>query len=210
MRRFDQRSLYIALAILSVFVSACATTTGTVSTSGAARDDIAPFNNILVIGVANDYESRTRFERSLASELRASGTSATALFVAANGNKPIERAAIDELVKSNGYDAVLISKPLSRDTTTEMKAGSAGAEATRRDGGVLDLFRYDYEELNEPATWSVGLNVTISTELFAADNSRKIWAAETQVSSSESLEALINEASEKIVHGLRKDKLISK
>jgi hypothetical protein len=89
-----------------------------------------------------------------------------------------------------------------------MKTGSAAAKATRRDDGALHLFRYDYEELNEPMTWSVDFSVTLSTELFAAKDSQKVWAFEIDVSKKESLEDLINEASEKIVRRLKRDRLI--
>ena len=208
MRRIRQRSLLFTLAIMSVAIGACTAATQTVSTEQASSAAVSRFSNILVIGVADDYERRTRFERRLASELKASGTAATALYVAAGGNKPIEREAILDLVNSNGYDAVLISKPLNRNTNAEMKTGSAATKTTRRDDGALHLFRYDYEELNEPTTWKLDLSVTLSTELFAAKGSQKVWAVETDVSKKESIEDLINEASEKIVARLKRDRLI--
>ncbi len=208
MPRIRQRPLFLALAALSVGISGCSASTGSVTSERASSHEGTRFNNILVIGVAADYEGRSRFERKLASKLRASGTAATAMYVAAGGNKPIEREAIEDLVKNNGYDAVLISRPLSRDADASMKTGSVATKAVRRDGRPIDLFRYDYEELNEPVTWNVDLSITISTELFAASDSQKVWAVETDVSKKESLEDLINEASEKIVRRLKRDKLI--
>lgn len=88
---------------------------------------------------------------------------ATALYLAAGGNKPIVREAIEELAKAGSYDAVLISRPLSCNDDASMKTGSAAAKAVRKDGGGIDLFRYDYEELNEPVTWSVDFSITISS-----------------------------------------------
>jgi hypothetical protein len=148
------------------------------------------------------------FERKLASGLRAAGADATALYIAAGGNKPIERKAIEDLVKANGYDAVLISKPVSRSADPSMKTGSAATKASRKGGGI-DLFRYDYEELNEPATWNVNLSITISTELFAASDSQKVWSTETKISKKDSLEELVNEVSAKIVRQLKRNRLIS-
>lgn len=189
-------------------ISACSTTTGAVSAEGTSSSGHTRFGNILVIGVANDYEGRSMFERKLASGLRAAGADATALYIAAGGNKPIERKAIEDLVKANGYDAVLISKPVSRSADPSMKTGSAATKASRKGGGI-DLFRYDYEELNEPATWNVNLSITISTELFAASDSQKVWSTETKISKKDSLEELINEVSAKIVRQLKRNRLIS-
>lgn len=207
MRRIRQRSFFPAFAAFSIIITGCAASTQTVSTSQASSHEGTRFNNFLVIGVGNNYEARSRFERKLASELKATGVSATALYVAAGGNKPIVREAIEELVSANGFDAVLISKPVSRSTESSMKTGSAATKAVRKGGGI-DLFRYDYEELNDPVTWNVDLSVTLSTELFAAHHSQKVWTHDTKVSKKESLEDLINEASERIVRRLKKDQLI--
>ena len=189
-------------------ISACSTTTGAVSAEGTSSSGHTRFGNILVIGVANDYEGRSMFERKVASEIRAAGADATALYIAAGGNKPIERKALEDLVKANGYDAVLISKPVSRSADPSMKTGSAATKASRKGGGI-DLFRYDYEELNEPTTWNVNLSITISTELFAASDSQKVWSTETKISKKDSLEELVNEVSAKIVRQLKRNRLIS-
>lgn len=207
MHRVRQQSFFLALVAVSFGINGCSASMGNVSAEGAPRHESTRFSNILVIGVANDYEGRSRFERQLASELKAAGADAMPLYITAGGNKPIERKAIEDLVKTNGYDAVLISRPLSRGADPSMKSGSVATKASRKGGGI-DLFRYDYEELNEPATWNVNLSVTISTELFAASDSQKVWDAETKVSKKETLDELINEASEAIVRHLKRDRLI--
>lgn len=191
-----------------LLISACAapppkTIDQQMSASGNKR-----FNNILVVGVAVDYEGRTQFERRLAKDLSKAGTPATAMYVAGGRNKPISRDAIQELVKANGYDSVLISRVIDRNAGSSMKSGSSSTKAVRRDGRPLDLFRYDYEELNEPATVNFSLGVTIYSELFEAEGNAQVWVLETAISEKEHLEQLVNEASEKIVRRLKKDKLI--
>ena len=83
----------VRLSLLSaaLLLSACGSTTHTVATSEAPAYDGSPLNKILVIGRADSYENRTRYERTLATALRQAGTDATPYFVAADGNKPIER-----------------------------------------------------------------------------------------------------------------------
>lgn len=206
MRRIRQQILSSAVAVLCVILSACSTTTGT--TQGATNKGGATFNNILVIGVANDYEGRTRFERKLASKLKEEGAAATPLYVAAGGNKPFEREAIEELVKANGYDAVLISRVLNRNSDATVNAGTTATKAVRKDGGPVNLFRYDYEELNEPVTFSIDLSVTLSTELFETTNSERMWAMESTISRKENLDDLVNEAAETIARRLKKERLV--
>ena len=208
MRQICQRLLYLALASAPLVLTACSSSSQAVKTESSPGTATAGFSNILVIGLANDYEYRTRFERKLVSELKKSGGSATALYVAAGGNEPIEREAIEQLVRKNGYDAVLISRPLNRDTAAQMKTSSPGAKAVRKNDGALKLFRYDYEELNEPVTWGVDLSITVLSELLTTKDKQIAWAVETKISTKDSIDDLIEEAARKIVSRLQRDRMV--
>lgn len=201
------RLFVLAATILTL--SACVSTTKTVATSDTPDYEGPGFNNILVIGVADNYESRTQYERRLALQLRQAGTAATAFFVTAGGNTPIVREAIEELATNEGFDAVLISRVTNTSSDASMKSGPAGAKATRRTADdPLDLFRYDYEELNEPAMLDVNLNMKILTEVYSLPTGDKVWSAETSVSEVETIMEVINETSEAVVERLQTDGII--
>lgn len=206
----SRRLQSFGLVAVTLLLAACATSTPTVGNSGAAPSAQPDLNSILVIGVANDYEGRTRFERKLARDLTAAGTPATAMYVAAGGNKPIVRAAIEELVNAKGFDGVLISRVVDRDADASMRSGSAATKAVRKGDRPADLFRYDYEELNEPVNIDIKLSVTISTELFAGSSRDRVWALESSISNKEMLDQVINEASEKIVRRLQRDGFVGR
>lgn len=199
----------ISLLLAATLLCACGSTTHTVPTTEAPAYEGAPVRNILVIGRADSYENRTRYERRLAASLRQAGTQATAYFVATGGNTPIEREAVEQLAREQGFDGVLISRATNRDADATLKTGSASAKATRRDAGKpLDLFRYDYEELNEPEMLDVRYNMTILSELFVVPEGDKVWSVETTVSDVETLVAVINETSDAVVARLQKDGVI--
>jgi len=191
-----------------VLISACATPASSTSTGDSVAVDSGPFKNVLVIGVGEDYEGRTRFERKLSADLRETGIQATAYYSAIGGNKPIDRESILQLVESEGFDAVLISRAVNPDRGATVKQGSVATKVVRKDGRPLDLFRYDYEELNEPLIMKVDLSVIITTELYAAESRQKVWMIESTLSNKESLGDLIHDATDEIVRGLKKDKLI--
>lgn len=198
-----------ALAASALALSACATTTKTVATSDAPDYDGPRLNKILVIGVADSYENRTQYERRLASELRQAGTSAMAYFVIAGGNTPIVREEIENLATNEGFEGVLVSRVTNRESDAAMKSGPAGAKATRRSANdPLDLFRYDYEELNEPEMLDINLNMTILTELYSLPSGNKVWSVETSVSDVKTLVEVINNTSDAVVARLRADGLI--
>lgn len=205
MRRLRHSGL---LFVLCVVLAGCSASTGTVSSSGLADYEGPAFTNILVIGVAHDYNGRARFERLLVSKLAEHNVTAVAYYRAMGGNKPIEKESIRQLVETEGFDAVLITRVLNRDNDATVKAGSVATKSTRLDEGALHLFRYDYEELNEPETLSVEMSVTLSSEVFAVESRNRVWAIESAISRKEMINQLVDDAVATIVRRLQKDGLI--
>ena len=189
--------------------ASCASGPRTVASADVPEYTGPGVNKILVIGVADNYESRTRFERKLASDLRRIGTEATAYYVLTGGDKPIIREEIEEGAARDGFDAVLISRVTNRESPAQMKTGPAGAKSTRRDADKpLDLFRYDYEELNEPDTLDVNVNITIRSELFALPGGDKIWSVETSLTDVKTLAEIIDSTTAAVVKRLQSDGLV--
>ena len=194
--------------VLCVFLAGCSTSTGSVKSSGIADYQGAAFTKILVIGVANDYDGRARFERLLVSKLAEHDVAAVAYYRAMGGNQPIDRDSIRQLVQTEGFDAVLITRVLNRDNAAAVKSGSAATKSTRLDEGALHLFRYNYEELNEPETLSVQMSVTLSSEVFSVESLNRVWAIESEISKKEVISQLVDDAVATIVRRLQKDGLI--
>ncbi len=207
MTMLDTNRISLLLALL--VLGACGSTTRTVPTMEAPAYEGPPVSKILVIGRADNYENRTRYERRLATALRQAGTEATPYFVAAGGNTPIERDIVEQLALDEDYDAVLISRATNRGADAVLKTGAASAKATRRDADrPLDLFRYDYEELNEPEVLDISYNMTILSELFIVPQGDKAWSVQTTLSDVETLVEVINETADAVVARLQKDGLI--
>lgn len=195
--------------VAGVLVASCASGPQTVASADVPKYAGPGVSKILVIGVADNYESRTRFERKLASDLRYAGASATAYYVLAGGDKPIVREEIEKGAADEGFDAVLISRVTNRDSAARMKTGPAGAKSTRWEADKpLDLFRYDYEELNEPDMLDVNINITIRSELFGLPTGDKLWSVETSLTDVKSLSEIIDQTSTAVVKRLQSDGLI--
>ncbi len=199
----------IPITVIALLVASCASGPRTVASADVPEYDGPGVKKILVIGVADNYESRSRFERKLASDLRNAGTDATAYYVLTGGDTPIIREEIEEGAAREGFDAVLISRVTNRESAAQMKTGPAGAKSTRWDADKpLDLFRYDYEELNEPDTLDVNVNITIRSELFALPAGDKVWSIETSLTDAKTLSEIIDSTSSAVVRRLQSDGLV--
>ena len=168
------------------------------------------FSNILVIGVADNYDARAQFERQMVSAIKAAGSSATAYYTVIGHNPPITRSDVSNAVRARKFDAVLITRLKGQETEVEVVPGSTEAKTTRRSGTAFDLFRYDYEVLNEPDSVQLNTTVALITELYDAAAEKKIWAVETTAYNQNGVADIIDSEVDAIVGQLRKDKLIGR
>jgi len=198
------------LTSIAVLLAGCATPTRVSSTFSDDDYEVSAFENILVIGVAGNYNSRAQFERTLASGIRAEGASASAYYTVVPGNDPISREAVLQAVSAGDFDAVLLTRIVNQEDNIEEESGSTGARASTIGGRPINFFRYDYEELNEPSTINLTTTVTLSSELFSAAEEKMIWAIEVSNSDASNTGTLIDETTASIVARLRGDGFVGR
>jgi len=198
------RNVLLLLTVVALLTSGC-TATSTQSDLGTKHTS---FSNFLVIGVAGDYDSRAQFERTVVSGLKARGSSASAYYIVTGGNNPVTREAVKEAIISGGFDAVVVTRVLDIDTEVDAGNSVAGAKATHKDGGLINLFRYDYEELNEPLAVEFNTRITFATELYDAASEQLVWTGESTGSRQENIGMLIDETAAAVVKQLARKNLI--
>jgi len=200
------RKVLLLLTVIALLTSGCTTT----STQSDLSTKDASFSNFLVIGVAGDYTNRTYFERSVVSGIRAKGSSASAFHVVAGGNKPVTRETVKEAIVSGDFDAVVVTRVLDIDMEVDAGNSVAGAKATHKDGSLINLFRYDYEELNESLAVEFNTKVTFATELYDAASEQLVWTGESTGSRQENIGMMIDETAATVVKQLDRNRFIKK
>ncbi len=178
------------IATLALGLGACAESTSIVKTFHDGSYDGTFFSNFLVITVAGSSDSRTLFEKTLVSRLGDLDTSASAYYAVMGRKQPIGRELISIAVRSRGFDAILLTRPVNRELP------------------VVDLFRFDYDELNQPHDINVSDAVELVTELYAAADKKRIWAIRSTSADTASSEEFVDVHVSKIVAQLQKDRLI--
>lgn len=195
------------LMIAMTALSGCASTS-TTSTFSEPDAGGRSYSSFLVIGVAGDYDSRAQFERSVVSGLRAKGSSGSPYHVVAGGNNPVTRESVADAIASGGFDAVIVTRVLDTDSDIDVRSAVTGTKVTRKDGGLLDMFRYDYEEMNEPLAIEVNTRITFATELYDASSEQLIWSSESTGSPEEHIGLLIEDTAEIVVNQLDRNDFI--
>lgn len=195
-------------AALLMVMAACASSPSVTKTFHDPAYEGRRFGNVLVIGIADDYDARAMFERELVARIRATGTSATAYYTVIGRNPPVTRSDVANAVGERGFDAVLLTRVAAADSDVRLRSGSADTKATTKGGGVLNLFRYDYAELNEPAVVDLESSVQLTTDLYAADEEEVVWSIDTRSSGHATIAELVEAQTTAIARALSRDGLV--
>ncbi len=198
-------SVIIAGAFL---VAGCSASTRVVKTFEDPEYANASFSNYLVIGVAGDYDARAQFERTVASRIRKQGASARAYYSIVQGNEPLARDVVIDVIQEHGFDAVLVTRVVSQQADISVTSGTAETKASTIGGSPINFFRYDYEELNEPDSINLRTTVVLGTELFSAADEKMIWAIESTIPGVDHVGQLIGKKADIIIERLGRDRLI--
>ncbi len=117
----------------SIIIAICLVLAGCGSTGGGTvkktldnpkYTDLS-YSNILVIGVGGDYSNRAYFERAMVSRIKPGGAAATVYYSVVGRNQPITRSTVSTVVKSRGFDAVLLVRVISQDADISVEASKS-------------------------------------------------------------------------------------
>jgi len=168
-----------------------------------------PFTNILVVGVHEDADARRRFESGVAGAIREGGTSATPSLNFMRSSDGISRESIVEIVDRENFDAVLVTRLVDLDVQVERREGRSTAQAQRRDDlALVDFFRYDYVEYQDPMTTTAVRTVVLVTDLYNVADESKVWGVESTSIQKDSVFDLFNGISDALAGALSADNLI--
>lgn len=161
----------------------------------------AGFNNMLIIGVAGDYESRELFERTLTTAFAESRAQTTAYYTVVGRQPELTRTALETAILSRRFDAILLTRLKGQDREDLV--------ANRPVGQSFDLFGYDYAELNFPASIERAPAITFVTEIYSTVDQKKVWAIDSLSFDKATATELLVEQANTIAAQMRKDRVLA-
>lgn len=191
------RKFSILLLLAAAAVSGCAT-------SGESSPGQEKFDNLLVIGIAGTWDSRAQFERGVVSGLRAEGVGARSYIQIAGNPKAPTRDDVLAVIAEYDFDAVLVTRVLGTAASAAERSTTTSPKVTRKDSGFMKLFRYDYEEISDPAALEVNMEVNFVTELYSSAAEEIVWSSQTKAPKSDSVAVLIDESARLVVRNVRR------
>jgi hypothetical protein len=194
--------------VVAAGLGACSTSSDVVKVYEKADRAAAPFSKILVVGVHDDAAIRRDFEDALAGALVGTGTPAASSLATMGADRALSADTLATAAQETNSDGVLITRLVDSQVRVEVEGGRATAEAQRRnDITMVDFFRYDYVEYQDPMTVTTVRTVITASDLYAVNDRSKVWSVESTAFEKETAREIIDDISAAIVRQLERDGL---
>jgi hypothetical protein len=154
------------------------------------------FKNLLVIGVAENQESRQAFEDAFAKAIADEGGGAQASWVLLPQSTQLEEEQIRAAIEGKNFDGVLITRLLSVDKDQEYvepKAYNNPRTTYYAGGGGLYGYGYygfygtTYAKVHEPGYFETSTTLRLETNLYSLATNGLVWTGQSETIDPESI-----------------------
>jgi hypothetical protein len=200
--------------LVAVLLGACAGPQVTRTVELAEASD-APYENVLVIFLAESFDSRRYLEMEVVKKLGAAGTASVRSTSMMDTKTPVTRQTFLDMVEEVGADAVLVTQ--IADLRSTGKVVDMNPEATHifRPTYYYNVWSYELAEYTEPQAVDFKHELKLATQLYSVQAQDVVWAIEADskivqhFDDAPDYQIYIDEA-QTIVSNLSRDGLISK
>jgi len=204
------RTVIRTALLVGVSIISAACQTSTTQVERAARATVlenAPYNMILVVGVTYTADTGRAFEQVLVEELANYDTRARAYHRVVKTTEVTEDSVRDA-ANEIGADAVLMVTVDNVDTEIKVGRERTDIKESTPQGGLVDFFRRDYEEIKSVPTVDLKYTAKIVSNLYDVETDRRVYTVESETAHARTAEEVIVGESAAITSRMRKDKII--
>jgi hypothetical protein len=202
----------IALILLSVMLSACASNKAEITHSWVNEDiHNKDLQGVLVVAIAQKAEARQRFEHNFTQALKKHGVRAIASYTLIGGTK-IDKEDIIALGKQQNVDTVLVTSFAGRDQHEVMHPGRTyyGVQPIYNRGyyGRGGVYGRVYEVGHTPDFYAVHKSLHLEANLYAIATEEHLWLAASGVTDDNNRQEMANAFIQAFIKQLSEQNLI--
>ncbi len=201
-----------SLILTCALVSACAGSTQMTATWHDEAYKRRSFDRILVVGVTDDQFRRRGFESAVVDALAGKRTEAVSSIEIMDADTPLSDASLDAAGDKIQADAVLITRLTNTTVKAKQIDSRVNVQAQAKGGNIVDFFRYDYKDVEDPGYLQAKISFVLSSNLYETAGGTLVYSIETVTSDKNTdyntvVFDIIENTSVKIGQRLRRDGL---
>lgn len=140
----------------------------------------APYENVLVVFLADSFDSRRYLETEIVKKLAEKGTTSVRSTSMMNSRVPISRQTFVDMVEKTGADAVLVTQIADLRTTGEVVNMNPQATYNFRPTYYYNVWSVDLQEYREPPAMNLDTKLSLATQLYSVKSQDVVWAIEAK------------------------------
>ena len=202
--------IVLVLSLVCVFAVVAATAKTKIATTPEAKKALeGPPKKILVLAIVTDPTNRTRFEDAISGELSLRGANAVSSFVSFP-QLPTDRATFEKTITSDGFDAVTVSRFVSKDDKLVWTPGMQQYSSDYVGMGPWGGYWYTYQLVNIPGYLNAEATVRIRTDMWRTSGAdgHLVWSGTTDTFEATTVTQAAHEIGVAVAKSLAKAKLI--
>ena len=201
-----------SLILTCALVSACAGSTQMTATWHDEAYKRRSFDRILVVGVTDDQFRRRGFESAVVNALAGKRTEAVSSIEIMDADTALSDASLDAAGDKIQADAVLITRLTNTTVKAKQIDSRVNVQAQAKGGNIVDFFRYDYKDVEDPGYLQAKISFVLSSNLYETAGGTLVYSIETVTSDKNTdyntvVFDIIENTSVKIGQRLRRDGL---
>jgi hypothetical protein len=210
--------MLLPLVATALTLGGCASNTTISSTWHDQKMRNARYENVVVVGVSENTDSRMSFEDAVVYDLRSPDTKAWSSSRHMPAGQEINKSNVRQLVLDKNADAIIVTKitqievvPVMKGGRTdvmeyEQETGAGMLPDTRANAYTTPIFRRD--ETVEPTYMETEYNMALTTDVYSAATGELVYSASSTAKKQKTKGQLIDVLSDVIAKRLRADGVI--
>jgi hypothetical protein len=205
MKNTSMQLRILGLLFLAVALAACTTAKPTLEWRDQSYSG-EPFDNILIVGIANQVTTRRTFENTFVERLAEDKIKATASFALMPEETRPSAESIKAIISDIKFDSVLVTHMVG---VTETETYHPGIYLMDTNRGFYDYYDYVGGYVYEPGYYTKHKLVKLETNLYDAKTEQIVWSMQSETMDPNSDEDLIDAKIKAVIKRLKEQKLIS-
>jgi hypothetical protein len=203
-----RRAPTLRTALLGIAVlAACGTVTKIPNAWRNPAHEGMPFQKIFVIGVGKNEGNRRLFEDRFAAVLAGHGALASPSYGALAQSERLTEEQVRGAIEGGGYDGVIVTRLLGVEEKTEYVPPRTYT-VPRHYHGYYRYYGTTWDIVHQPGYLETHTIVRLETNLYDVGTGELAWSGQSETFDPDSLEAIIDSATEAVTRRLREERLI--
>jgi hypothetical protein len=162
------------------FLTACGAGPTKVTTTHELADaSDAPYENVLVIFLAESFDTRRYLETEIVKSLAENGTKGVRSTSMMNSQTPLTRQTFGDMVDKIDADAVLVTQIADLQSSGKVVNMNPQATYNFRPTYYYNVWSVDLQEYREPKAIDFEHKLSLATQMYSVQAEDVVWAIES-------------------------------